>query len=65
MRPDNVTDEAWQAAVMKARQDPHTARRLVQRGLLIRNGGPAMRLPEPPRNPTIRPNRKKQRSKRR
>lgn len=58
-----MTEEVWQAAVMKARQDPHRARRLVQRGVLMRNGEPAMALPLPPRNPTIRP-RKKKRGKR-
>lgn len=63
MKPENVTEEAWHAAVMKARQDPHRARRLVQRGLLLRNGDKPMALPPPPRNPTIRP-RKKKRGKR-
>ena len=65
MRPENVTDEAWHAAVMQARQDPHKARRLLDRGLLMKNGGTAMRLPPaPPRvNLAIRP--KKKRSKRR
>ena len=64
-RPANVTDEAWDRAVMQAKRDPHRARALLSRGVLLRNGDRnPMRLPDPPRNPTIRPNKKKARKRR-
>lgn len=58
-RPDNVDEQDWKRAVMKARQDPHRLARLVRDGTVMRKRGEKA-LPLPPRvNTAIRPKRKK------
>jgi hypothetical protein len=65
-RPDGVTDSEWARATDTARQDRHRLARLVRSGRVRRDptARTVLPLPAPPRNPTIRPNRKKKRSKR-
>ena len=68
MKPRNVSDEAWQAAVATAKEDPHRLARLVRSGRVRRVPGErALPLPPPPPrvNTAIRPNRKNRKKGRR
>jgi hypothetical protein len=62
-RPPEVSEEAWATATRIASRDRAVLAELVRTGRVRRQPGVvALPLPQPPRNPTIRP--KKKRGKR-
>lgn len=59
-QPAGVSDEVWAAAKRIASRDRTRLAELVRSGRVRRTPGVrSLSLPQPPRNPTIRPNKKK------